>query len=184
MTATEILAMLTVKRIDISQWGRGEAKDFDSLVREIQNGECQLARDNGSVLRLANGVTIDVYYTGTTGQKQVLVEERQVFHDGRTRHRHPVTSLGEKLRRGEDELEGAYRALREELGIDERLPLRRISYHIKGPHPSRSYPGLQSVFRTTHFVVDLPEHWYQPAGYIEIQSDKRSYFVWQRISDP
>jgi len=180
MQKDELLVFLQDHNVPLHEWGTGEAKTFDHLLLEISLGESELTEKDGKVLRSAEGSMLNVYYYD--GQATwVLIEEKQVFTDGRSRTRNLDPAIGEKMRPGETPEDGAYRALSEELGITEKLPLIPKPLRMKGPVPSQSYPGLWSVYSMHIFDVFLPEHLYKPEGYEENQSDKTSYFVWEKL---
>ncbi len=82
---------------------------------------------------------------------------------------------------GEDPLQAAYRALSEELGITEKLPLTPKPLLQKGPQLSTSFPGIYSLYKMYVFDVFLPTHLYKREGYVEHQADKSNYFVWEKI---
>jgi len=181
MQKDELWVFLKAHNVPLQRWGKGEAKTLDHLLAEITAGEATLTEKQGRLVRLVEGATLNVYYSdGHTSW--ALVEETQVFNDGRSRTR-DVVGIGEKMRLGEDPKDCAYRALSEELGITEKLQLVPKSLSTKGPVPSQSFPGLESVYVTHIFDVFLPEHLYRPEGYKEKQSDKISYFVWKKVSD-
>lgn len=158
--------------LDLSLFGVGEAKTFQELEAEIANGESVIIWDTDRPIRLVRVVCIHVF--AHTGEQ--LVEDRQEFADGRVRRR-GFTGVSEKLKVGEEPLEGAQRALTEELGIDRELPLETLGESWQ-ERWSTSYPGLLSRYNTHTFQVTLPAYLYQ-AFYIEQQASKRTIFQWR-----
>lgn len=161
--------------LSLEDWGKGSAKTFDHLAREVSKGECRI---NG-VFRETSTIILDVLCG-----KQRLREARQVFRDGRVRVRSfQFGSVGDKLLPNEFPIVGLWRALREELHMD-------YDYHVRLKYKatavliekSSSYPGLVTKNRQTRYVVKLPKHLYKPEGYIEEQDDKTTYFDWVPIA--
>jgi hypothetical protein len=181
MTINELRAYLEAHSIPVSTWGTGESKTLEHLLAEINEGESVLQEQEGKLLRISQASALTIYYE-EGGRRLVLREKEQVFADGRRRVRDFLrASIFEKMKRGENPEEVARRALKEELGIEELLPLK------PGPHspirilPSESFPGLVSVFSFYNFDVFLPARLYKPEGYVEVQKDKSTYFVWELV---
>ena len=178
MRLNELKAILERHKIPTESWGRGEAKTLSHLLAEIHGEEVVLQEESDRLLRVIATVMLDVYCA--VGNKVlVLKEDRQIFHDGRCRSRSLNTSLGEKMKRGEKAEEAARRALREELCITENLPFTQTSEPRTESAPSRSFPGLLTMNTHYTFKVSLPQNHYRAEGYIERQSDKTTYFVWE-----
>ena len=140
-------------------------------------GETILEEHHGSLRRALSLVSITVI----SPHGEHLVEDRQVFMDGRVRRR-GLDALAEKFKPGEDPTEAARRALEEELGLSPRVV--ELLHFSEGSRTEKveaspSYPGLTSVYRTTHFTVTLPLEAYKSDGYVEHQADKCTYFLWQ-----
>lgn len=171
----QLIELLDQYGVDHSHFGQGEAKTIAHLLKELREGECQLRPTaEGKLERLVLGSCVDVYHQGLH-----LIEEKQVFRDGRVRERDIYTSIGEKLHPGEDPRAAAERALQEELGIDEPLQLRYRERHVKQVGFSQSYPGLHTCYEMEVFEVELPESQFVADGYVEEQADKSTYWVWR-----
>jgi hypothetical protein len=180
MQEQELRTLLEKYEIPFETWGTGQAKTFNHLLAEINDGEAVLTEHENRLLRSANGSIVMVYYRNGQSLWQ-LKEDRQVFSDGRERRRTLATSIGEKMQPGESSIDAAHRALREEIGIDEKLPLIQKPMIIKGPIPSESYPGLFTRYVMHAFDVFLPDHHFKPEGYIEKQQDKTNYYIWVEV---
>lgn len=174
-SAADLAAWLSAHGVDSEQFGQGEAKTLAHLLKELQEGECELRlTEEGQVERVVFGACLDIYHDDLH-----LVEEKQVFADGRVRVRDIYTSIGEKMRRGEDAYKAAERALDEELGITETLPLRFREQFKKAVPFSQSYPGTYTCYQMEVFELELPDRYFVAGGYVEEQQDKSTYWVWQ-----
>ena len=166
--------------ISTAEWGRGEAKTLRHLVQEIECGECTLRDVEGTLTRTVVVGGADVLYDSRDGQRYRLIEEKQVFADGRERKRDLGQAVSEKMKPDEDPTEAMIRGIREELGISGDVV---ISYHGESQRTllSPSYPGLVPRYLNHKFTVFLQDEQFNPYGYVEKQSDKSTYFVWQQI---
>jgi len=67
------------------------------------------------------------------------------------------------------------------LGIDidpNQLIKRRDLFYDGG---SQSYPGLKSKYKGHVFNCTLIDSQYKPEGYVEVQKDKSTYFIWEKM---
>ena len=167
--------------IDISKWGVGEAKTPEDLQKEIEAGETVLEFDKeGRLLRKVLSSGTDVFYIAPDGKKYRLVEQRQVFKDGRERRRHFDWSVSEKLKSNEDPQAATIRGLKEELGIDGNVTL--VESETEGKLTvAQSYPGLRTLYTTHRFAVALNDEQYKPEGYMEEQEGLTTYFAWEEV---
>jgi ADP-ribose pyrophosphatase YjhB (NUDIX family) len=173
----ELIKILEENRIPIAMWGRGKAKTVEHLFEEVEAGETELDLSSGKLVRKVKVVALDVFYTH--GDKTlVLVEDKQVFVDGRVRTRKMDSSLGEKMMPGEDPMAAARRAMAEELGIGSTEPVYQKTV-TRGPEESPSYPGLLSLYVFLFHSVVLTDGTFRPEGYTEKAKDKTTYFVWR-----
>lgn len=169
--------------IPLQKWGAGNAKTITHLLEEVKSGETELSwNENGELIRNVIVVQVDVFTQEPDGQRWYLREDKQVFRDGRVRHRELSTTLGEKMKPEEDILAAARRAVSEELGISE---VDEMCYtgSERMMHSSDSYPGLESQYESHHVVIALPAAALNTEGYKEVQTDKTTYFVWERVED-
>ena len=174
------LELLNRYNIPFQTWGTGSAKTLNHLLKEIEEGETTLKEEGGELIR----ETSILYITVKNTLGDLLKEDRQVFRDGRVRRReHPQSaSLGEKLKAGEvPSDESIARALKEELGIT-RFDVHQRTLPLVSVRDSPSYPGLKARFTEHHCEVEIQSEDYRAEGYLEIQHDKTTYFVWHRAS--
>lgn len=179
MTINELAEFLESRKIPYGEWGTGESKTLEHLLTEINSGEARLQdTENDRILRIVTGVVINVFFQ--QGQDILkLIEDKQIFVDGRERRRNLSTSIGEKMKTGESPDAAANRALREELGIV-GVAISNTGVENREPIPSTTYPGLWTKNTFYVYEAQLPPHHFRPEGYVEIQDDKTSYFIWQK----
>ena len=173
--------LLSNAGVDISIWGTGGFKTIEHLAKEIDNNEIILAEnEQGELIRISEVVASSIYYIDDIN-KYRLKEQKQVFLDGRVRIR-PSNgqSVFEKMKFGEDPTQAMIRGISEELGIDADINLKHINT-VQDTADSKSYPGLQTKSTTHFFDVILNSEQFNPRGYTEEQSDKITYFVWEKI---
>lgn len=176
---TEIL--LNSKNINFGTWGQGESKTLQHLLDELASGESTL-EINGSdrVVRKVEGSAVNIYYTLYQGKTLQLVEEKQVFNGDRVRKRNINTSIGEKMRPEELPMEAGIRAMQEELKISD-VTLTPIRTEHRDLVASTSFPGLWTKNTIHIFETYLNTEQFKPEGYMEIQKDKTTYFIWVEI---
>ena len=162
------------------KWGTGPTKTLEHLVHEITEGETSLVEKEGELLRQVGVVTIEVTYHDN-GNIYKLIEYRQEFVDGRTRHRKLKSSICEKLKPNETPDQTVKFCLKEELGleIDKKLKPIKTEEDIED---SPSYPGLKTRYLLHRFAIDLPMDKYSSSGYTEKQPDKTPYYAWQKVA--
>ena len=162
-----------LESLPIAQYGKGQAKTVEHLLKEIESGEAQIVWEGGKPVRVVNLVCVEV--VSEDGEQQ-LVEEKQVFSDGRVRER-GIWGVSEKLKPNEDPYEGAIRAMKEELGV-ENCSIQFDSTE-REENESPSYPGLTTRYLKTNYTAKVWHEDYRPEGYVEKQKDKTTYFVWR-----
>jgi 8-oxo-dGTP pyrophosphatase MutT (NUDIX family) len=175
----ELSSYLKSHGINPDNWGVGGTRTIKHLLNELQSSECRLEEINGRLIRHVIGVGINVFYKdGETILR--LDEDRQVFTTGQQRRRNIITSLGEKMYPDEKPEDAAVRALKEELQLsDYSFGVPQIE--DRAPTPSKAYPGLITRHLVYLFDVLLKSEDYKPCGYQEVQPDKTTHFVWQKI---
>ena len=183
ITRQDLIKKLSDAGIDPSIWGQGKAKTVEDLLQEVNDGEIELiSTPDGTLVRKVPVVTVDVMYTDALGRHYKLVESRQVFTDGRERHRDRNTSVAEKLKVGENVAEAALRGVQEELGISGEIQLTEDGREIT-ELDSPSFPDLRSQYEIFKFSAELTPGQYKPEGYIERQPDKSTYFEWEEVKE-
>jgi hypothetical protein len=166
--------------IPVDLWGTGNAKTIRHLYKEIIENESTLEEESGSLVRYIEFVGIRIYYRDEEDQLWALKEDRQEFKDGRVRRRNMMSSVSEKMKFGEDPLESAIRGIEEELGVkiskDQLIKRRDLDYNAG----SSSYPGLKTIYKGHQYTCYLNKEQFDQKGYIEVQEDKSTFFVWQK----
>jgi len=188
MSESELKILLEGKGVSTTEWGKDQAKTLKHLLSEIEAGETVLKSEaNGKLIRhtafLSIQVFYDLYEDEQDGRKRYkLIEDKQVFTDGRERSRNQVWSVAEKLKRNENDIRGAVRrALKEELGVYGE-PLFTSEIEVKEENMiSPSYPGLKARFLTYNLLVFLGQQQFKAEGYKEVQEDKTTYFKWVTV---
>ena len=177
---SNLIQLLNSYQIPISEWGKGYAKTIDHLQKEIDNKECNLVDEDGVLIREIEIVMCEIIYN-EEGKTYKLIEEKQIFVDGRTRTRDKESSMSEKMKIGEDPLQSLIRGIEEELGItiDETQIQKQKNVYEDGT--SNSFPGLMTRYKGHNFYCELTKEQFNPDGYIETQSDKKTYFKWKLI---
>lgn len=167
--------------IPIDLWGTGQSKTINNLLDELENNECSLEESDNKITRYIEFVGVKIYYT-KGDEKFILKEDRQEFNDGRNRRRNMPNSVSEKMIFGEDPVVASIRGVKEELGIkiDENQLIKHSNLNYNGG--SLSYPGLETKYKGHKFICNLIDTQYNPNGYIEIQKDKKTFFIWKKIN--
>lgn len=175
---SELRQFLLERGIPVWDYGAGEAKTLEQLFYEIVSRECWLSTESGRVVRSVKVVCLNIYRGG-----KFLVEDRQVFADGRMRRRPGRFSLGEKLKRGvETTSEALERLMREEMF---RLVFcERSTPSILAPQSewgeSHSYPGILSRYEFYRNEVFLPEKFVLPLVVHE-KDGKIAHYRWDEV---
>ncbi len=137
-SVAELEAWLARAGIDLSAWGRGEAKQTADLWAEYAGGETSFQDD--PPLRLVEVVQV-IIRRGDL----ILIEVAQEFNDGRRRVR--LRPPAEKLKRDETPRAAAFRCLGEELGLAEgEVSLKGEETTAGNTIISMSYPGLPTRY--------------------------------------
>lgn len=171
--------LLSSTEIDTSSWGKGEARTLEDFVRELEQGESVLSvNSKGELLRTVSIACVDITYKDLK-----LIEERQVFEDGRVRIRGLSATVTEKILPGETPEKAALRGLDEELGIKNTDTFESIDTKESLRMESPSYPGVKSRYIVHHFEATIDPNEYQPEGYIERNTEEglTAFFKWKRI---
>lgn len=180
ITEDDLVSKLKEYSIPIEYWGKGYAKTIGHLLDELKSDECVIIDKDGYLVRYIEFVGIRVYYK-EGDDTWALKEDRQEFKDGRVRRRTMPSSVSEKMKFGEDPMLSAIRGIKEELDIDvtENQLIKRRELDYDGG--SQSYPGLKSKYKGHQYTCYLKSHQFNPDGYVEVQKDKSTFFVWEKI---
>lgn len=162
--------------LPLGLYGKGKAKEFDDLLKEIESGDCQILWEENKPIRVVEVISIEVF--SHCGQE--LVEDRQQFKDGRIRRRE-MKGISEKKLLDESPIEGAYRAMLEELNLKSRDFVLSFAGEAEEKVESPSYPGLFSYYKIFRFRADISQSAYCPTGYQEAGDKKTTYFIWKKI---
>jgi hypothetical protein len=111
-----------------------------------------------------------------------LIEDKQIFKDGRIRRRKKDSSVSEKMKIGENPIQSLIRGIDEELGVSLNESQLSREEDLKEEEFSQSFPGLMTRYKGHNFTCFFNDSQYNPKGYIENQKDKSTYFVWEDIS--
>ena len=174
-TLKELTKLLKEHNIPIHRWKfENGVKTIDNLLNEINSGETKLVIEDGSLIRKVKVVNILVHY-----KNEILIEDKQVFNNGKTRHRN-LNGVSEKVMDNEPVYNAAFRGLEEELGIV--ADYKRLNYinHEKELKMSNSYYGLYSKYDRHIFKYTMDDNEYKDS-YIEEQEDKKTYFKWTTL---
>jgi len=167
--------------INVSEWGKGQAKTLAHLQKEIKSGETVLVTgEQGELLRKVVVGGVDIFYVSPDGKKYRLKEDKQIFKDGRERKRDLGQAVSEKMKPKEDPKDAMIRGVREELGIEGEISLTETGADEQ-LLSSPSYPGLQSQYIRYKFEAMLNDQQFKSNGYVEEQDDKSTYFVWEEV---
>ena len=173
--------LLNGYNIPIELWGTGKSKTINNLLDELDNDECSLEEKDNKLTRYIEFVGIKIYYT-KDDERFILKEDRQEFNDGRIRRRDMPSSVSEKMVFGEDPIVASIRGIREELGvkIEAHQLTKRSNLNYNGG--SLSYPGLDTKYKGHKFICNLIDDQFNPSGYVEIQKDKKTFFIWEKLN--
>ncbi|DBA87584.1 TPA: hypothetical protein ACH3X1_004607 [Trebouxia sp. C0004] len=145
--------------VDLTAYGKGQAKSVQQLWREVEDGETVFSVSGKAVTRCID--TLLVYIISSSNK--VLQEEFQVMPNGTKRAR--AVPLAEKMKAGEAWKDAVIRAVKEELGsvlpIAPQVSIDESSYTVTVEHSySQSYPNLDckyTVHKVKATVNGLPE---------------------------
>lgn len=168
--------ILNKYKIPINEWGTGGSKSIKSLFREIVGGETNLVVKNDMLLREVEALSIVVTY-----KDLILKESYQRFIDGRIRRRKMIASVAEKLDKNDkDRHLAVIRGIKEELGITLNKSQIIEGKIDSNSRISTSYPGILTNTILYRFNVELLDDQFNIDGYIEVQEDKSTYFIWEK----
>jgi ADP-ribose pyrophosphatase YjhB (NUDIX family) len=172
--------LLQAEGYDTDRWGVGATKTVEALWDEVKSGESELVEVEGLLVRRTYVAAIDVITQLDDGTRLKLYEEKQVFANGSVRERGLLTSLGEKMKPGEDIEAATQRAVKEELGIKKVVSLRGTGNRVL-EKDTETYGGMPTQLFLQFAEVEIATEDYKPEGYVEAQPDKLVFFQWAAI---
>ena len=147
------------------------------MYEELRTGESFLIEDGRELLRVVHVASVSVFhFDGETLWR--LVEDRQEFTNGDVRRRPFTSSVAEKIQKDEKPHAAALRGLCEELGVCSPVELKEEGVSVEAG-ASISYPGLHASVTLYKYLAFFSKEQFRPEGYVEVQDDKKTYFVWQ-----
>lgn len=177
----ELQQQLLAAGIDLASWGTGPAKTLAHLQKEVDDGEAVIVtKPDGRLVRCVEVCDANVFGISPDGRHLRLKEDRQVFADGRERRRQLQYAVLEKMHAGERPLDAMVRGIREELGVAGDIDITAVRVDLEEA-VSPSYPGLLSRYSCHVFDVMLCGEQVRPDGYVEVQADKRTFFIWEPV---
>ncbi len=177
MERHELIDLLSKNGVDHGRFGQGKAKSLNDLLEEVEKGETVLAEENGHLLRRIIVLNVDVF-VDIEGTRRHLVEDQQIFDDGRVRRRNRSSSIAETLRSDEDALAAVPRAVWEEIQVRKFTLLTPVPATSLEKVESPSYPGLITEYSLSKVDILIPLEEYKVEGYHEREKDLVTYFVW------
>jgi hypothetical protein len=169
--------------VPVELWGKGAHKSLDDLTREVFNQDSKLVIFDGELVRKLKCVDVEVLYSDN-GRLLRLKETKQVFKNGSSRER-GFRGISEKITTLEKPVQGTKRALKEELGLDERDTENNVEIEfleeVFEQKNSPSYPGLTTHYTVYNMRAYLSENEFNPNGYVEKQENITTYFEWEEV---
>lgn len=83
ITREALVDFLREQGVNTATWGTGKAKSLDDLLEEVHEGESRLIVFEEGLRRVTPIDQIEVRYRASDGSLYKLVEQKQVFNDGR-----------------------------------------------------------------------------------------------------
>ena len=177
-TIAELKECLQANDVDLSDWGKGNAKNLEQLFEEIISGECWLMAN--PLLRILPIVQVLIVANG-----KILIETAQELSDQRIRERNLPPS--EKMKPDESWRFTTIRCVEEELGIkpDQIEFVTQSCTPIIRQRDSQSYPGLSSqyqIYKVDVLINSLPDHDFwteEKKGYHRDNAILRHHWSWK-----
>ena len=170
LTYQQLQILLSEHLIDTQNWDHQQGnKTIEQLRQEISEGECVLTIVEKKLVRQLDVASVKVKFKLGDRYFQ-LVEDKQIFLTGKVRNRELVT-ITEKIKGKETPIQGAYRGLSEEVGLElnQGLVLENESRWQK---ISPSYPNLISMYRVFHYSIVLGKQELKQIKFSEYQEQE------------
>jgi|GEM_PF-6754185 len=170
MEINDLKTLLLKYHIDIQKWSHTQGtKNLEDLKNEIDAGETSLEIIDNKLIRVTRIASIKVKVK--LGENMfTLVEDKQIFFTGAVRKR-GLKNLAEKVKEGETPELAAYRALKEEIGLNTNKQLNKLKETQK-ENDSFSYPGLNSIYKMFNYQISLNEQELELIKFSEYQKNK------------
>lgn len=183
MDKQEILQILEQHNIDYTVWGKAKAsKPLEDFLEEVLSSESTILKvENGQAWIDASGASVTLWTPSVVENRtwHFLREDRQEWHNGRSRKRDLICSIGEKALHNEDPHKTLQRCFEEEMNMKVTLNIGKpqtVSFF----QDSESFPGIKRNYHINHWDALMPEHMLQEE-YVEKQSKKNNYWRWQHL---
>jgi len=149
----ELRKYFEANKVDISQFGTGQAKTLKDISAEMIKGESSLMQDaDGSLIRIVDVVVIKLIHS-VTGS--ILVQTEQTFPNGEKIQLKRLP--GAKRRPDENQFLTARRILKRQLKVEENhVTLDASGVQVaEEEKQSLAYPGLRTVYRKRIITATL-----------------------------
>lgn len=175
----DLEASLEAARIPLEMWGSAPGtKPISELIKQLKSTEAHLYEDDGLFFRYIRRAVVHAWYRMPDGTTKRLYEAIKKLEGERATLLVPLKLPGEKLRDDEPPIEGAYRVLTDEIGINASLKFENLGRSALEPRPDRSFPGLWSRGEAFNFETFFPDVFYREGGYMEFQRRKELSYLW------
>lgn len=162
--------------LDISAWGKGEAKSLEDYYKELQAGESVIGIDSHGMYRKISVVKMLI----EDPERGVLIEDYQILPDGRRRERGQPP--GGKICANEMPIEALFREMSEELNLG-KGDFTPVFYDTHGERRnSKSFPGLDTFYEIHTAKVALHSHVVINDGHevADKEDGKKLFFRWKK----
>lgn len=174
----DLKAGLAQHQIDPAHWNGAKV---ETLFDDLKKGECVLEVKEGKLHRRVNVVSVRCFHTNQNQERLKLVEEKQVFEDGKVRHR-GYEFVSETMKPNETPHHAAVRALEEELQIsDPELQFQATpEYDENKTKDSTTYVGIPTHYIVYHFKTEIPARLFRET-YVEDENGTQTHFKWVKV---
>jgi Ca2+-binding EF-hand superfamily protein len=146
----EFEATLRKHGIDVSEFGKGEAKSIGDLFWEVQKSECVMGLHKGEFKRMLRVLRLALWVVTPSGEKRVLMEGDQQLQDGRIREGRNKR-VAKKMSVGEFWKDALARALFSELSLEQEFQNQHLEFleqiEVDNERYAKGYPGLKTVYQ-------------------------------------
>jgi hypothetical protein len=140
--------VLAYSGVPIQEWGNGKSKTIEDLADEINEGESYLTLGADGLTRVLEVVKMHILEDGNPGRGKI--------HEIKIDSPDKDHTVGGKKRKNETIMDALARELREELGTWViTYSAKYLNTEYKDKQPSKSYPGLHTVYAFHHCEVLL-----------------------------